>query len=103
MAETIAIALVNAGFVGATAAGVSAAFTYAAYAYAAYSMYDGQKQARRQRDAARASITDRLVTTRSSGDRRLGYHGRRVDLVLASRLCRRPSLVFLPGSTRPRQ
>lgn len=66
MAETIAIALVNAGFVGATAAGVSAAFTYAAYAYAAYSMYDGQKQARRQRDAARASITDRLVTTRSS-------------------------------------
>ena len=66
MAETIAAALVQAGWVGATAAGVKAAFTYAAYAYAAYSMYDGQKQARRQRDAARASITDRLVTTRSS-------------------------------------
>ena len=44
----------------------SAYFTVAAYTYAAYSMYDGQKQARRQRDAARASITDRLVTTRSS-------------------------------------
>ena len=66
MAETIAAALVQAGWVGATAAGVKAAFAYAAYAYAAYSMYDGQKQARRQRDAARASITDRLVTTRSS-------------------------------------
>ena len=66
MAETIAAALVQAGWVGATAAGVKAAFTYAAYAYAAYSMYDGQKQARRAQDAARASITDRLVTTRSS-------------------------------------
>ena len=59
---------------GSTAAGVAATgmqvagayFTAAAYAYAAYSMYDGQKQARRAQDAARASITDRLVTTRSS-------------------------------------
>lgn len=66
MAETIAAALVEAGWATATAAGVNAAFTYAAYAYAAYSIYDGQRKANRARDAARDSISDRLVTTRSS-------------------------------------
>lgn len=66
MAETIAAALVEAGWATATAAGVKAAFTYAAYAYAAYSIYDGQRKANRARDAARDSISDRLVTTRSS-------------------------------------
>lgn len=55
-----------AAAIGAGGAGASAYLTVASYAYVAYSVYDGQKQARRQQDAARASLTDRLITTRSS-------------------------------------
>lgn len=58
-------------FALAAAAGSAASGSYiaaAAYAYAAYSIYDAKRQARNQKSAAQAAITDRLVSARVSAD-----------------------------------